>query len=278
MLDPEPHPFQSRYVKEALKKREYDVDFSELLEWDARRRALRVENESLKAERNRMSKEIPALKKQGKDASELLAKLKEMADQVKAMDEEQSALEDKIYRFVVALAQSAGRGRGGRRQGEQPGGQGLRRKARLRLGAEEPRGPVHGPGPDRLRARREAGPATASGSTPAMGARLEWALLNYFISEPPQGRLHLHAAAAHPFDLCLRPHGRAVPQVREDDVYRVDAGDDGFRFLLPTAGDGADQPLPRRDPRGGGPAQDACLPTRPATAARPAPTAPASAA
>ena len=91
------------YVKEALKKREYDVDFSELLEWDARRRALLVENESLKAERNRMSKEIPALKKQGKDASELLAKLKEMADQVKAMDEEQSALEDKIYRFVVAL-------------------------------------------------------------------------------------------------------------------------------------------------------------------------------
>ena len=76
------------YVKEALKKREYDVDFSELLEWDARRRALLVENESLKAERNRMSKEIPALKKQGKDASELLAKLKEMADQVKAMDEE----------------------------------------------------------------------------------------------------------------------------------------------------------------------------------------------
>ena len=54
------------YVQNALKKREYDVDFTELLEWDARRRALLVENESLKAERNRMSKEIPALKKQGK--------------------------------------------------------------------------------------------------------------------------------------------------------------------------------------------------------------------
>ena len=91
------------YVKESLKKREYDVDFTELLEWDARRRALLVENESLKAERNRMSKEIPALKKQGKDASDLLARLKEMADQVKEMDEEQSALEDRIYRFVVAL-------------------------------------------------------------------------------------------------------------------------------------------------------------------------------
>ena len=71
------------YVKEALKKREYDVDFTELLDWDARRRALLMENESLKAERNRMSKEIPVLKKQGKDATELLAKLKEMADRVK---------------------------------------------------------------------------------------------------------------------------------------------------------------------------------------------------
>ena len=49
------------YVQNALKKREYDVDFTELLSWDARRRALLVENESLKAERNRMSKEIPAL-------------------------------------------------------------------------------------------------------------------------------------------------------------------------------------------------------------------------
>ena len=53
------------YVKEALKKREYDVDFTELLEWDARRRALLMENESLKAERNRMSKEIPACQAQG---------------------------------------------------------------------------------------------------------------------------------------------------------------------------------------------------------------------
>ncbi len=91
------------YVKEALKKREYDVDFTELLDWDARRRALLMENESLKAERNRMSKEIPVLKKQGKDATELLAKLKEMADRVKEMDEEQGALEEKIHRFVLAL-------------------------------------------------------------------------------------------------------------------------------------------------------------------------------
>ena len=68
------------FVRAALQKRGCDLDLGELLDWDARRRALLVENESLKAERNRMSKEIPALKKQGKDAAPLLAQLKEMAD------------------------------------------------------------------------------------------------------------------------------------------------------------------------------------------------------
>lgn len=91
------------FVKEALAKREYDVDFTEMLAWDARRRELLIENENTKAERNRKSKEIPMLKKQGKDASGLLEELKQMADRVKEMDEEQTALEEKINKFVIAL-------------------------------------------------------------------------------------------------------------------------------------------------------------------------------
>ena len=91
------------YVKEALAKREYEVDLTEFLAWDARRREILVENETLKAERNKKSKEIPMLKKQGKDASGLLEELKQMADRVKEMDEEQTALEEKITKFVQAL-------------------------------------------------------------------------------------------------------------------------------------------------------------------------------
>lgn len=48
------------YVKAQLAKREYEVDFTELLAWDARRRELIAENEAMKAERNRINKEIPA--------------------------------------------------------------------------------------------------------------------------------------------------------------------------------------------------------------------------
>ena len=91
------------FVVEALKKREYDVDLTEMLAWDARRKEILIENESIKAERNKKSKEIPMLKKQGKDTAELMETLKQMADRVKELDEEQNALEEKINKFVLAL-------------------------------------------------------------------------------------------------------------------------------------------------------------------------------
>ena len=218
------------YVKEALKKREYDVDFSELLEWDARRRALLVENESLKAERNRMSKEIPALKKQGKDASELLAKLKEMADQVKAMDEEQSALEDRIYRFVVALPNLPAEDvvAGGKENnqvvkvyGEKPA---FDWEPKNHVDLCTDLGLI-----DYERGVKMGG--NGFWLYTGLGARLEWALLNYFISE------HLKDG----YTFMLPPHlltydcGLTAGQFPkfEDDVYRLT--EEGFRFLLPTA-------------------------------------------
>ena len=66
-----------------------------------------------------------------------------------------------------------------------------------------------------------------------MGARLEWALLNYFITT--------HIKDGYTF--MLPPHiltyacGFTAGQFPKfvDDVYRVNAGDDAFHFLLPTA-------------------------------------------
>ena len=55
------------FVKEGLKKRELDVDFTELLEWDKSRREKITIGDQLKALRNRVSSEIPKLKKQGED-------------------------------------------------------------------------------------------------------------------------------------------------------------------------------------------------------------------
>ena len=91
------------YVVAALKKREYDLDLTDFLAWDARRRELIQANEAMKAERNKKSKEIPMLKKQGADTTALMAELKDMADKVKEMDDEQAELDEKIRTFVLAL-------------------------------------------------------------------------------------------------------------------------------------------------------------------------------
>ena len=56
---------QPDVVVEGLAKRGYTLDLSDFTAWDAERRSLLSENESLKAERNRLNKEIPAMKKRG---------------------------------------------------------------------------------------------------------------------------------------------------------------------------------------------------------------------
>ena len=75
------------YVKAGLAKRGYEADFTELLKWDEERRAILAENESIKAERNKLNKQMPALRKQGQDVAPLLEQLKGMADRVKQLDE-----------------------------------------------------------------------------------------------------------------------------------------------------------------------------------------------
>ncbi len=218
------------YVKEALKKREYDVDFTEMLAWDARRKELLMENENLKAERNRMNKEIPMLKKQGKDISEVLNTLKTMADRVKEMDEEQGALEEKINKFMLALPNLPA-------DDVQAGGKENNQVVKV-FGEKpvfdfEPKNHVDlctGLGLiDYERGVKMGG--NGYWLYTGIGAQLEWALLNYFITE--------HLGDGYTF--MLPPHmltyecGLTAGQFPkfEDDVYRM--AEDTFRFMLPTA-------------------------------------------
>ena len=70
MLDIKRIQANAEEVKNALAKKGCAVDFTELLAWDAQRRARIAETERLKAERNRVSAEIPKRKKAGEDVSE----------------------------------------------------------------------------------------------------------------------------------------------------------------------------------------------------------------
>jgi len=218
------------YVVEALKKREYDLDLTEFLGWDARRREIIMENETLKAERNKKSKEIPMLKKQGLDATELLAQLKEMADKVKELDDEQSVIEEKIRKFVLALPNLPAEDvvAGGKENnavikvfGEKPV---FEYEAKNHVDLCESLGLI-----DYERGVKMGGNGYWLYS--GIGAQMEWALLNYFITT--------HIKDGYQF--MLPPHiltyecGLTAGQFPkfEEDVYRLN--EENFHFLLPTA-------------------------------------------
>ena len=218
------------FVKAALAKREYEVDFTEFLAWDARRREILVENETLKAERNKKSKEIPMLKKQGLDATGLLAELKEMADKVTELDKEQKEIEEKIRKFVLALPNLPAEDvvAGGKENnavvkvfGEKPV---FEYEAKNHVDLCESLGLI-----DYERGVKMGGNGYWLYS--GVGAQLEWALLNYFITT--------HIKDGYQF--MLPPHiltyecGLTAGQFPkfEEDVYRLN--EENFHFLLPTA-------------------------------------------
>ncbi|MFQ3609974.1 MAG: serine--tRNA ligase [Fimbriimonadales bacterium] len=91
-------------VKEALTRRGDDP--SKVDEWlaiDQRWRELTTEVETLTAEQNRLSKEIPQRKKAGEDVEPLLARLRTLSDEIKQKETDKRTLEqqreDLLYLF-----------------------------------------------------------------------------------------------------------------------------------------------------------------------------------
>jgi seryl-tRNA synthetase len=75
-------------VKAAMANRNAEVDLDAVLALDTRRRAIVAEAEELKAERNRISKSIGQMIKEGQDPEEVKASVRAMGDQIAAFDEE----------------------------------------------------------------------------------------------------------------------------------------------------------------------------------------------
>ena len=82
-----------KYIKEcpdeviarlAMKGKDAKEDIEQILNLDAKRRALISETEALKAEQNRVTKMIPALKKEGKDTTEIFKQMGEMKAKAKS--------------------------------------------------------------------------------------------------------------------------------------------------------------------------------------------------
>ncbi len=75
-------------VKRAMANRNAEVDLDAVLELDSRRRTIVAEAEELKAERNRISKSIGLMIKEGKDPEAIKAQVREMGDRIASFDEE----------------------------------------------------------------------------------------------------------------------------------------------------------------------------------------------
>ena len=218
-------------IKKLLAGKLWETDFTELLSWDQEKRELIQVVEGNKAEMNKLSASVPAAKKAGEDVTKIFAKVKEIAAKNAENDAKLKELEDKIQKFIEELPNIPDEDLvpGGKENnkairvfGEKPNF-GFKPKDHVELATSL--GLV-----DYDRAAKIAG--RGAWIYTDLGARLEWALINFFISE------HLKDG----YRFILPPHllneasgygAGQFPKFKED-VF-VPNGLDPMRFLLPTA-------------------------------------------
>ena len=222
-------------VKAGLRAKEVDCDeiIDRILELDEQRRALIASTESRKAQQNKVSKEIPLLKKQGKDVAPIFA---EMAALKAGMAEDAAKLDAVLAEYRTAMLSLPNLPDpdllpGGKENNEP-----------LRYVGEKPSfdfAPQHHVDLctnlgliDYERGVKLAG--AGNWMYTGMGARLEWALLNYFMD------CHI----ADGYDFILPPHmleyqcGETAGQFPKfaDEVYKIaNPTDDRTHYMLPTA-------------------------------------------
>jgi seryl-tRNA synthetase len=90
-------------VKRALAQKGGSDLIDEVLAADADRRRLIKETEDLKALRNRASEAIGQAKRRGEDASAEMARMREVADRVKALDGELKTLDERVDALVAQV-------------------------------------------------------------------------------------------------------------------------------------------------------------------------------
>ncbi|MBU3740725.1 MAG: serine--tRNA ligase [Candidatus Kapabacteria bacterium] len=94
---------QPDVVKTNCKNKLDGSDIDGLLELDGRRRSIIQDVESLKSLRNTVSQEIAVMKKQGLDAAEKIAEMKAESDRIKELDDELRGIEEKIESIMLMI-------------------------------------------------------------------------------------------------------------------------------------------------------------------------------
>jgi len=90
-------------LKAALSKRGKDYQLEKFAEMDKHRKELIAKSETLKAKQNATSKQIPIMKKEGKDTTELMAEMKELAETIKSLEPELRDVEYELDSFLMSI-------------------------------------------------------------------------------------------------------------------------------------------------------------------------------
>ena len=224
-------------IKAMLRSREVSLDcdaaVDRILELDAARRELIASTEAKKAEQNKVSKQIPMLKKQGQDVAPIFQQMAELKSQIAENDKTLTEVEAEYRTWMLSLPNLPDPDLvpGGKENNEP-----LRYYGEAHKFDFEPKhhvdlctelGLI-----DYERGTKLAG--AGFWIYTGMGARLEWALLNYFID------CHL----ADGYEMVIVPHmleyrcGETTGQFPKfaDEVYKIaNPNDERMHFMLPTA-------------------------------------------
>ena len=225
-----PQEVIERYL---IKGKDAKEDVEKILALDTERRALIGQTEALKAEKNKTSKMIPVYKKEGKDVAPIFAQMKEIGATIDANDAKLKAVEEELTNVMLGLPNLPDRDlKPGGKENNEP----LRYSGEPRSFDFEPKNHVDLCTDLGLIDYERGTKLAGSGFWiyRGMGARLEWALLNYFIDT------HI----ADGYELILPPHmleyecGLTAGQFPKfaDEVYKIEnPTDNRIHYMLPTA-------------------------------------------
>lgn len=222
-------------VKAGLLAKETDCgkEIDRILELDALRRDAIYATENLKAEQNKVTKQIPQLKKTGADTAPVFAEMNKLKESIKGNEARLREIEEEYKALMLSLPNLPD-------EDLRPGGK--ENNEEIRLFGEphkfdfEPKNHVDLCTDNGLIDYVRGAKLSGSGFWVyrGFGARLEWALLNYFIDT------HLSDG----YELLFLPHmlgyeagltAGQFPKFEEDVFWLQTSEDSQRRFMLPTA-------------------------------------------
>ena len=231
MLDPKLLRENPELIRDALKKRNVDLNLEEIINTDEKRRSRITEIQELKQKRNTLSQEVGNLKRQGEQPEELMAQARALGEAIKEKEEEQRKIESKFNELLSWLPNIPHQ--------SVPVGEGPESNRFIRGLKTQPK-PTFRVLPhweicealgmlDLKRATKIAGSRFILYQ--GMGARLERALINFFLDSHTRehGYTEVFPPVLNPTE-CLYGTGQ-LPKLASD-MYRC--RDDEF-YLAPTA-------------------------------------------